>query len=465
MQTRPSSSDFEHGFPRRSVIPRICDQQDLERAVEAYRFFYPAVSAEGYFDGPRSLGLQDCAQMVIVDACPRHVVFTANSDTPYAWGTLDLRTMGPVVVELPPGPFVGLADDHYQSWIVDMGLPGPDGGKGGRYVILPPGWDGKVPSGHHVAQSRTYMVMLALRAIPTLKTGSQGAIDALRSVKVHALSHPSSVLPYVDVSERSFDATPREWENELEYWRRLHRVIEEEPTIEEYRPMYGVLASLGIQKGRPFTPDLRTRGILEQGAKTALGGMLVEAFASGRSDRLVWPGRQWEWVGLVPDDANFETKHYLDLQARDRWFVQAIETSPAMFRREVGSGWVYFLVTRDQTGAFLEGSRSYKLNVPGRVPASLFWSVTAYDTTTRSQVRTARERAVLGSLGGILDTNCNGSFDLHFGPTPPPRKREQWIETIPGAGFFLYFRIYGPEPASLDGSWKLGDMVRVRRSR
>jgi hypothetical protein len=237
--------------------------------------------------------------------------------------------------------------------------------------------------------------------------------------------------------------------------------VDAEPVVEELRPMYGLLAALGIRKGAPFTPDERMRGILDAAAKTALEQMRAEAFESQRPDRLVWPDRRWEWVGLIPDDANFETRSYLDLVARDRWFYQAIVASPAMFRRKAGVGSVYFLATRDADGAFLDGAETYKLTIRLPVPAKLFWSVTAYDTATRSQVQSPQDNAVLGSLQDAFEPNPDGSIDICFGPEAPERLDNQWIQTVPGKRFFLYFRIYGPEASALDGAWKLADPARL----
>ncbi|MFY0571677.1 DUF1254 domain-containing protein [Archangium lansingense] len=448
---------FEHGFPTPDTARSIYDEQDFQRAVEAYRFFYPTVSTEGIFNGNRELGIEDGTGLVVLAAGPRHVVFTANSDTPYASGTLDLLAMGPVVVDVPPGPYIGLINDHNQRWVIDMGIPGPDAGKGGKYLLLPPGFTGDVPAGYHVGRSPTYKVLLALRALP-LQGDTPGAMNALRQVKVHPLSNPAAVLPYIDITNRALDATPLRWEGNLEYWKRLHAVIDAEPTLEEFRPMYGVLAALGLQKGKRFSPSERTQSILEAAARVGLEQMRVEGFASQRADRLVWENRRWEWVGLVPDNGDFETEDYLDLQARDRWFVQAIIASPAMFRRQVGVGSVYYLAARDQTGAYLDGGRSYKLTVPQPVPAKLFWSVTAYDARTRSQVQTPQGKAVLGSLADTFERSSDGSVELSFGPSAPAGKEGQWIQTAPETGFFLYFRIYGPEAASLDGTWRPSDV-------
>jgi hypothetical protein len=454
-----STHVLEHDYPAQRATRSLQDEQLLLRAVEAFRFFYPSVSAEGIFNGGREAGVEDGKALMILSAGPRHVAFTANSDTPYASGVLDLVKMGPVVIEIPPGPFIGLVDDHHQRWIVDMGIPGPDAGRGGRYLVLPPDFEGTVPDGYYAARSSTYKALIALRAMP--QGGDvRGALDALRQVKVYSLA-TQTPLAYVDLTDRAIDATLLRWEGNLEFWRKLHAIIDEEPVLEEYRPMYGALATLGIRKGMSFEPDARMQAILETAATIALDEMRVEAFASERPDRIVWNDRQWEWIGLVPDDANFETKNFLDLEARDRWFFQAIVASPAMFRRTVGGGSVYWLAARDQSGAYLDGGRSYKLTVPQPVPASLFWSVTAYDAKTRSQVVTPQDKAVLGSLNDELEPNADGEIELYFGPTAPPGKERQWIQTAPDHGYFLYVRIYGPQQAALDGSWKPSDMTLV----
>jgi len=227
--------------------------------------------------------------------------------------------------------------------------------------------------------------------------------------------------------------------------------------------MYGALASLGLEKGKPFQPDDRTRRILEEAARQGRDQMLEEAFCSTRSDIKVFADRRWEWVGLVPQSGNFESQSYLDTGARDRWFVQAIGASPAMFRRQVGAGSLYFLSAWDRTGAFLEGDKTYRRRVPQPVPANLFWSVTAYDAETRSQVQTNLDKAALSSLAAEpFEPNADGSVDLFFGPTALENDKAPWIKTAPGKGWFAYFRIYGPTEKAFDGSWKPGDFEEVK---
>jgi hypothetical protein len=453
---------FNGGFPAPDEAQKARDDADYQRAVTAYRFWYPTVSCEGIFNGYRENGINDNESVMIGSAGPRLVAFTANSDTPYGSGALDLKD-GPYVIELPPGPFIGLADDHHQGWILDMGLPGPAGPRGGKHLILPPGYKGEVPAGYFSGKSASNKVLIAIRSLP-VKGDVKGALDALRTIKIYPLAtavHPR-LLKLVDVTDRAMDATCLRWEDNLEFWEKLHEVIDTEPLVDRFLPMYGLLAALGIEKGKPFAPDDRLKGILDRAARAGRDQLLASAFASARPDRFAWKDHKWEWIGLVPESVQFETKSGIDLEARDRWFAQAIVTSPAMFRRKAGAGSLYWLSHRDSTGAFVDGGKTYKLTIPLPVPAGLFWSVTVYDAATRSQVKTTQGRAALRSLFELKDTGDAKSVELYFGPRAPARKERQWIQTNPGKGWFAYFRIYGPQGPAFDGSWKPGDFEVVK---
>ena len=453
---------FERSYPTAEAAKQARDDADFERAVAAYRFWYPTVSTEGIFEGGRRAGIKDNEGIQIAAVGPRAVAFTANSDTPYGSGALDLSN-GPMVIELPPGPFIGLVNDHNQGWVLDMGIPGPDEGKGGKHLVLPPDFKGEPPPGYHVGRSPTMKALIAVRSMP-VGGNQQAALDALRTIKIYPLSTAENprLATMKDLSQVAGDFTCLQWEDNLEFWKVLHRIIDAEPVVEKFLPMYGLLGALGIEKGKPFAPDARMTAILERAAKTGRDQMLVSAFASDRPDRIAWPDRKWEWLGLVPGSAEFETPWGLDLEARDRWFAQAIVTSPAMFRRSAGAGSLYWLGARDKTGAFLDGGKTYKLTIPQPVPNKLFWSVTVYDAATRSQIQTDQDKAALRSMFELKDVPASAPVDLYFGPKAPAGQEGRWIKTIPGKGWFAYIRIYGPEQPAFDGSWKPNDFEEIR---
>lgn len=459
----PSTSTsyaFERGYPTPATTKQARDDADFQRAITAYRFWYPTVSVEGIFNGNRAVGVEDNKAWGIAAAGPRQVGFTLNSDTPYGSGVLDL-TNGPMVIDLPPGAYIGLVDDHNQGWVQDMGLPGPDAGKGGKYLFVPPGYTGKAPAGYHVSHSSSFKNLFAIRALP-VGGDAQKALNALRAVKVYPLSAAAKSQEVVDLTSKALDSSSLTWEDNIQFWEQLSKIINAEAQVPQYLPMYGLLAELGIEKGKPFQPDARMKGILERAAKAGRDQLLVSAFDSDRPDRINWPDRKWEWVGLVPGSAQFETPWGMDLEARDRWFAQAIVTSPAMFRRTAGAGSLYWMSVRDNKGVFLDGGKTYKLTIPQPVPGKLFWSVTIYDTATRSQVQTDQDKAALRSLFELKDLPTNGPVDLYVGPTAPKGAENRWIKTSPGKGWFAYIRIYGPEQAAFDKSWKPGDFEEVK---
>lgn len=451
---------FSQGYPTADGAEKAIDDTDFGRAVQAYRFWYPTVSNEGIFQGNRDIGIQDNVAGGMSAAGPRQVGFTLNSDTPYASATIDV-SQGPMIINVPAGPYIGLVNDHNQTWVVDLGLPGPNAGKGDKVVILPPGYKDASPAGYQVGQSETHKLLLAVRALP-VGGDQKAALEALTKIRVYPLDAKDKLMTWTDTTEMRLDTSCLRWEDNIQFWQVLAKIVNDEPVSPRYPAMSGLLAAIGIEKGKPFNPDDRMKDILERAAKAGRDQMLVSAFASARPDRFAWPDRKWEWVGLVPGTIQFETPMGLDMEARERWFAQAIVTSPAMFRRTEGAGSLYWLGHRDNTGAYLDGGKTYKLPVPQPVPNKLFWSVTAYDAATRSEVQTDQDKAALRSLFELKNVSTTQPTNLYFGPTAPAGHEAQWVKTVPGKGWFAYIRIYGPEKAAFDGSWKPGDFEEVK---
>lgn len=463
--TRKSTSQntyaFKGGFPTQEAAQKAYDDADMARAIEAYKFFYPTVSIFGTWQGNIHAGTVPNKVLLILHGRPEQIVFTPNSDTPYAGGTLDL-SQGPMVVEIPPGPIMAVVNDLNQRYVMDMGLPGPDAGKGGKHILLSPEYKGTVPKGYFTGTATTNRVLFMLRAIPP-KGDEAAAVELLKSVKVHPLNPPPGwkAIEWFDQAAKPEDFTPVRWERKLDYWKQLHNIIDTEPPFEAYRMEYGRLATLGIEKGKPFSPDARLQKILETAAVTANDQMRIQSFADRRRDRIMWPDRKWEWATLRPENGTFDRPNSKDLEAREKWFYQAQIESPAMFRRDAGAGSLYWLGVRDSTGVYLDGDKTYKLTVPLPVPARLFWSVTIYDPESRSEIATTQNKAALRSLFELKE-KTGSSVDLYFGPKAPPGQEGAWIQTLPGKGWFTYFRIYGPDKAAFDGSWKPGDFEEVK---
>lgn len=453
--------EFIGGYPTEATISKAYDDADFNRAVQAYKFFYPTVSAEAIVRGNDSIGLKPNSIFGVLDTKPGQTGYTLNSDTPYGPIMLDL-SKGPLVVEVPPGPLMGAAIDANQRWVADIGIPGPDEGKGGKHLLLPPGYTGSVPKGFYVWHSPSNLLTVGVRSLP-VKGNVKEALERIKTIKVFPLTTNAEWKEptWIDFTGRSQNTTPVQWETNIKYWQVLNEVIQREPSFEGYRNLYGELAVLGIAKGKTFNPDARMKAILEKAAKSANAQMRVQSFADRRRDRVVWKDRQWQWVGLRYEDGDFNTADYVDVDAREVWYYQAIASSPAMFRRKEGIGSLYWLGLKDNEAKYLDGGKNYKLSIPTPVPAQLFWSVTVYDAMTRSQIKTDKNQAALRSLFELKGKTEGTSIDLYFGPTAREGKESQWIKTIPGRGWFVYFRIYGPQKDAFNGSWKPGDFQGI----
>lgn len=442
-------------------ITRAYDEADLARAIQAYKFFYPTVSGAAIVKGNEQIGLVPNEVFATLDCGPEQLVFTANSDTPYGPLLLDLG-VGPLVIDLPPGPLIVCSIDINQRWVADMGLPGPDGGKGGKHLLVPPGYAGSLPAeGYYVHHASSHRQIVGARSLPV--NGNVAEAKArLTTIKIYPYdaSVPWKEPRWIDATGKQQDTTPAAWETNEAFWKVLHDTLQKEPAYEGYRAPYGDLAALGIEKGKAYNPDKRMTAILQRAATEGNAQMRAQSFFDRRPDRHVWPDRQWEWASLRFEDGDFNKDGYVDLGAREKWFYQAIGASPAMFRRDTKAGSLYWLGLRDAQRQMLDGGKRYRLRVPLPVPGKLFWSVTVYDTLTRSQIRTPQNKAALRSLFELSKVSGD-SVELRFGPDADDDGDTPGIQTIPGRYWFTYFRIYGPEAAAFDGSWKPGEIERV----
>jgi hypothetical protein len=463
VQTRIGTIKFERGNPTEETTKKLFDELDYQRAVQAYLWAYPVVSFESIrIATKRDLGAE-LNDMIIADkfADPRGLWLTANDTTIYAQTNVDLGKSGPLVVEVPPGRIVGLINDFWQRAITDVGLPGPDGDKGGKFLLLPPGYKGEVPKdGYHVLQGTMNNYNIMVRGIVASMEDTAAPVQTVKNLKVYPWSERAKPKPtkYISMSAKKLDTLPP---SGIEFWARLSAFINNNPVEERDRFFMAMLKPLGIEKGKPFKPDARQRAILEDAARMgdAMGRTMLFEGEQRISGAKAFKGTNWNWVVLNRPDG--ESEYYSQLDERTHYVYGAIYTSPFIGSKKPGPGSEYVQAFKDKDGKHLDGAKSYRLRVPANVPAASFWSATVYDTATRSMVATASNDAA-HSAYDKLKTNADGSLDLYFGPKAPADLQRNWTETAPGKGFYVMFRFYSPKPGVFDGSWKLPDIEPVK---
>jgi len=451
-----SRVSVDHGQPDVEMLDELYDELDFQRAVQAYIWATRFVSLSSLFEGlERDYGTTLTRQVVFEQSVtPELRVFTGNNTTLYAFGKLDLEKHGPIVLEAPAGTLGGI-DSHWQHPLTDIGPFGPDKGRGGKFLVLPPGYTGGVPDGYFVVRSDTLQNFYLLRGVP--KNGDvQAAVDNVKRARLYPLSAAASP-PKTEWINGSGMAASLTFPTDYEYFEVLARHLTAEPARDEDRAILGMLAPLGIVHGKPFEPDDRVRAILERAAKVGNAMSRTIAYHSRNPNRVYAKGSKWEFIFLT-ESASFQTASYLDIDASVTYSHQAAFTAEGMVKKIVGKGSQYLAGYKSADGKWLDGSSSYTLHVPAKVPVEAFWSAMVYDAEHRSMI-VNNQRPGLDS-NAELQLNADGSCDLYFGPTAPEGKDSNWIKTLSGRGFFLYFRFYGPKKAFFDRSWMLPDIKR-----
>jgi hypothetical protein len=251
--------------------------------------------------------------------------------------------------------------------------------------------------------------------------------------------------------------------NNSEFYDEVACVIEREPVGLIDPETRGLLAAIGIEKGEPFAPDDRMRAILEEGA--AVGNATARAidFRNRDPEALVYDDRRWT-TGFVGGDYRWlrdDGRGGRHLDARTLFFYLATVNTPAMALEMVGVGSQYAGAMVDAEGRALDGAAEYRVRLPADVPAKDFWSIVVYDPQTRSELQTGQPFPSRNNQRDDLRKNDDGSVDIYFGPTAPDGYENNWIQTVPGKGWFILLRLYGPLEAWFDQSWRPGDIERL----
>jgi hypothetical protein len=458
VNTRFGDFEFKNGYPTSEATDKLYEFRTFNRAVESYLHFVTIMSMFYMQKGLNDFGLDAANKFLVFEKMDAQSLFlTPNTESVYGMQFLDLKRDGPTVVKAPPGLLGGFSTMWQQS-LIGIGPTGVDKGKGGKFLLLPPDYDGEAPAGYFIAKSPTYGVWFGVRGF-LVKGKSDQAVALMKTMKIYPLARASDPLAmtFLDGSGKAIDTI---FPDNYEYFESLAAVVEKEPVDAILPSDRFLLASIGIEKGRPFAPDTNTKQLLAEAARAGAAMARANTFASRDPMAQVYPDRRWEWA-FVGGSATWNAQGYVNVDNRAAWNYAATGNSPAMVERTVGSGSQYLVVTRDASGAFLDGGKNYRLHLPSNVPTKLFWSVVVYDALSRSELQNGEKFPSVSQYTGPV-ANADGSVDIYFGPLAPNGKERNWIKTLPDRGWFPYLRFYSPTGAFFDKTWRPDDIVEMK---
>ena len=455
VETRFGTLKFSGGFPDQASAEKLYENLDFQRAVQAYLLALPVVSQAVNRDATLAIGPANTTVPIweqMVDA--RTVELTANNNTPYTWIWLDLRN-GPLVLEVPP-KVLGVVDDAWYNWVGDVGITGADKGEGGKYLLLPPGYQGNISTrGYHVLRPSSYDVWVPWRSF-LVNGDPKPGVDAIKKLtKIYPFgqaAHPPK-LDFVDMSGKPFNLVPPA---DYRFWELLNRVVQEEPTDSVDATTLGFWASVGIVKDKPFAPDERMKKILTEAVVVGDATARAIMYRWRTADGYWYPNSAWR-LGFV-GGYKFEEGNARLLDAYSGFFFYATGVTPAMDTRAVGVGSQYLVAFVDSKGSPLDGGKNYRLRLPANAPVKDFWSVIVYDDQTRSMVQTDQQFPSVSSQTQGLLVNEDGSVDVFFGPKAPSGKENNWVQTISGTAWNTILRLYGPLEPFYNQAWRPGEI-------
>jgi hypothetical protein len=499
VESRLGRLEFKDGVPNKATADRMYDQIDFTHAYNTFMNSLAGVSIHAARKGLQSIGVQDNEVIVFSELMDAKSLFlTANADTIYSLGVLNL-SKGPMVLEVAPD-FLGTLDDHWFRWVIDIGPPGPDRGLGGKYLILPPGYEGNVPvGGYFVARPRTNIVLWFGRAFLADKRDPKPAAESIRKfTKIYPYEAGGVGTPIAEFlagkarlgkitappptkfhegSGKAFNTVPP---NDWTFYELLNEIVQEEPATALDPELMGSIAAIGIVKGKPFQPDARMKKILTDALAVANGATRTLFMAPRDPSWYYYPNSAW-WNYLFQTGYEFETPipeitrdgvkvnpptGYRTLDARTNFFYGITGISPGMAMRLPGIGSQYLFAAVDANRQFFDGAKTYKVTLPKGIPEANFWSFTVYDNMTRSMLDTPQRYPRAGSQSypsPAAEAAADGSTTVYFGPAQPAGvPRGNWIQTMPGKGWFTILRLYSPLEPFFEKSWRPSEIELVR---
>jgi len=461
VETRLGTLNFRDGIPDDATIQKVYDNLDFQRGVQAFLTAMPAASQVAMRNSLRKLGAVNGATIPIAETLldSKALWLTANTDTVYAVNWIDLKN-GPMVIESPP-EVLGIVDDMWYHYVTDLGFLGPDKGKGGKYLFLPPGYKGEVPKGYFVFRPRTFGNWYITRGFLVDGDPKPTVENFKKKLRIYPLSQAANppqqkFMNLSGVPHNTIHAT------DYGFFEEVSQLVQDEPNEAMDPETMGLLASIGIEKGKPFAPDARMKKILTEAAAVGNATARTLLFKPPSRAYFYYPDGSWRNPLLVGGYEFLQQPGVLSNDARSSSYYYFTGSTPAMSMKRVGVGSQYAYTYVDSEGKPLDGARTYKIHLPPNIPAQRFWSIMVYDNQTRSELQTDQQYPSLGSQKKSLVINADKSVDVWFGPTAPAGHEANWIQTLPDKGFNPMLRLYGPLEPWFAKTWRPGEIEPVK---
>jgi len=422
VETSIGTLKFLDGAPYPETAEKVYDYLDTMRGVDAFLKGMPGASLQGLIKGAHSQGAVECHQVLFFDKLmdSQSLYLTGNTSTVYVLPNLDLERDGPTVLEAPAG-MLGAFNDAWFRYVQDVGPAGPDKGQGGKYLVLPPGYEGEVPAGYFVVRPRTYDVWVFMRA--SVANGLEAAVKNVKdNLRIYPLARKDNPpkMEFISGSGKAFNTIHA---NDYTFYEHLNEVIQKESLDMLDPETRGLFASIGIEKGKPFAPNTRMKKILTNAvaiANAAARSIVWYPRVDGTMKGIeIYPGEDSAWMmGFLDKNVFFngEDGKTMNSDARVMFHYPYTAVTPAMAVSKAGVGSDYGIAFVDSKKLPFDGSKTYRLHLPPNPPAKDFWALTMYDNQTRSQLQTGQKFPTVGSQTEGIRKNDDGSYDIYFGP-------------------------------------------------
>ncbi len=429
-------NDYLVGIPTETTRSKIFDEIDFQRACQAYIWSVPMTNFYAWKQSIYDMGGEDGQIHYLEDYDSKLGGLTYNTSTPYVLAFFNVAEQ-PTLIGIPTNEVRGAVHNVWQVGLSQMT-------ETGQYLIIPKGAEvpADAPQDATVVESDSNYVFFGIRLMA--ESEQQRALDldniTITDIGGNPLSDRGINRPEIGLDGKH----PRG----LAFWEILNTAIQAEPVHERDRIMHDMLRPLGIEKGKPFQPDDRQKGILEEAV--IVGEIMTKNIDFSKTGRLEQSeygpeGNMWEIATASTPEQN--RGYGMDLDGRAAWFYEAVTNDIAMHGMANG-GWgqVYLDNYRDSDGNGLDGGKHYTLTIDGHVNyAETFWTVTVYNIENRAIINNKTKGADVGSNISGTQRDENGDYVFHFSPEKPDGVAgANWVETNPGQNWFVYFRAYSP---------------------